>query len=72
MWETAAHLAVAVDVFDGVIWCCPNPHDVLDETWDLIEYTIGGVIQKRNRHKRAYRHLHGDQWICANRRSFSR
>ena len=36
--EIAVHLAVAGDVFDGVILCCCFfPRDVLDEISDLIE-----------------------------------
>ena len=34
----AVHLAVAGDVFDGVLFCAVLfPRDVLDEIWDLIE-----------------------------------
>ena len=38
MVKIAVHLAVAGDVFDDVILCCPFfPRDGLDENWDLID-----------------------------------
>ena len=44
MWEIAFHLAVAVDVFDGVFLCCPFfPRDVFDWLWDLIGSVTEGL-----------------------------
>ena len=43
VWEIAVHLAVAGDVHDGVVLCCPFfSRDVLDEFWDLIESVSEG------------------------------
>ena len=43
MWEVAVHLAVAGDVFDGVILYCPFfPRDVFDEIWDSIKSVSEG------------------------------
>ena len=37
--EIAVHLAVAGDVSDGVLLCCPvSPLDVLEEIWDLSQF----------------------------------
>ena len=38
VWETPVHLAVAVDVFDGVF----IPRDVFDEIWAMIESVSKG------------------------------
>ena len=43
VWEIAVHLAVAVDVFDGVFLCCLfTPRDVLDEILALFELVSEG------------------------------
>ena len=44
VWETAVHLAVACDVYDGVFLCVLSffPGDNLDEILNLIESVSDG------------------------------
>ena len=45
MWETAVHLAVACDVYDGVFLCCPFfLRDALHEILNLIESVSDGFL----------------------------